>query len=69
MGQQGIKMNNKNIFRASAHMGDRGGCSSPSVQKPIPSPRAKNQGPSKKLGQERQKIEIFENIILIFVVF
>ncbi len=27
------------------HMGEGGGCPTPSVQKPIPSPRTENQGP------------------------
>ncbi len=35
--------------------GGRGGCPSPSIQKLIPSPRAKNQGPSKKMGWEKGK--------------
>ncbi len=43
-----------------------GGCPFPSVQKPIPSPRAKNQGPLKKLGQERGNIEIYENLFFNF---
>ena len=36
--------------------GGMGGCPSPSIQKPIPSPRAKNQGPSKKLCREKEKL-------------
>ncbi len=43
-----------------------GGCPSPSVQKPNPSPRAKTQGPSKKLSQKQGKIEIFENSFFDF---
>ncbi len=51
-------------------MGDGGGMGggwpTPSIQKPIPSPRAK-KGPSKKSGQDRGDIEIFlKSFSLIF---
>ena len=53
----------------SPHMGEGedgfGECPSPSVQKPIPSPRAKNQRPSKKnSAQKGGKVHFFEKISL-----
>ncbi len=60
---EGVKISDRHTCATG---GDGGGCPSPSVQKPIPSPKAKNQGPSKKLGHERENLEIFENIFLIF---
>ena len=40
------------VFEIRSHIGE-GGCPSPSAQKPIPSPKAKNQGPSKKIGRKK----------------
>ena len=50
--------------------GDGGGCPSPSVQKPIPFPRAKNQGPSKKiLLKTGEKCNFLRKKSLFFVIF
>ena len=47
--------------------GNGGGCPSPSVQKPIISPRAKNQGPSKKLGPQKGENYFLKNYYLTFL--
>ncbi len=41
-----------------------GGCPSPSIQKPIPSPRAENQGPSKNVWPKKGKSAFLEKISL-----
>ena len=64
------KMGNFIDILTVQHMSDVGGCPSPRVKKPIPSPRANNQGASKKiLAMNGGKLKFFKIISLIFVVF
>ncbi len=64
-GQTGTAWGTRSPLRTCRHTWARGGgwggeCPSPSVQKPIPSPRAKNQGPSKNnSGRKKGKVQFF----------
>ncbi len=61
------------IAGPNPHMGEGGGmgrgCPSPSVQKPIPSRRAENQGPSKKFLAKKRGGSNFYKKSLSFVIF